>query len=35
MNDLHNLHQNLHPKIKFIIEHHFKKLPFLDFFIKN
>ena len=29
INDLHNLLQNLHPKIKFTIEHNFKELPFL------
>ena len=32
---LHNLLQNLHPKIKFPMEHSFKELPFLDISIKN
>ena len=32
INDIHNLLQNLHPKIKFAIEHNF--LPFLNIFIK-
>ena len=35
INNLHNLLQNLHPKITFIIEHSFKELPFLDMLIRN
>ena len=35
INDLHILLQNLHPKIKFTLEHNFKELPFLDISIKN
>ena len=35
INKLHNLIQNLHPKIKFTIEHSSKELPFLDILIKN
>ena len=30
INELHNLLQNLHPKIKFTIEHSSKELTFLD-----
>ena len=30
MNDLYNIFEKLHPKIKFTIEHRFKELPFLD-----
>ena len=35
INDLHNLLQNLHPKIKFAIDHSFKEQPFFVIFIKN
>ena len=35
INELHDLLQNLHPKIKFIMEHSLKELPFLDILIKN
>ena len=35
INELHNLLQNLHPKIKFTMEHCSKELPFLDILIKN
>ena len=35
INELHNLLQNLHSKIKFTIEHSLKELPFLDILIKN
>ena len=35
INELHNLLQNLHPKIKFTMEYGFKELPFLDIYIKN
>ena len=35
INDLHDLLQNLHPKIKFAMEHSSKELPFLDILIKN
>ena len=35
INELHNLQQNLHPKIKFTMEHSSKELPFLDILIKN
>ena len=34
INNLHKLLQNLHPKIKFTIEHNFKELPILDILIK-
>ena len=34
-NDVHNLPQNLHPKIKFTIENNLKELPFLDILIRN
>ena len=34
INDLHNLLQNLHPKIYFIIEQNFKEVSFLDILIK-
>ena len=34
-NDLHNLLQNLYPKIKFTIEHYFKGLSVLDILIKS
>ena len=34
-NELRNLLQNLHPKIKFTMEHSPKELPFLDILIKN
>ena len=27
IDDLHNLHQNLHPKIKFTMKHSFKEIP--------
>ena len=35
INDLQNLLQNLHPKIKFTKEHSAKELQFLDILIKN
>ena len=35
INYLHNLLQNLHPKIKFTMEHSFKELPSLDILIKS
>ena len=35
INELRNLLQNLHPKIKFTMEHSLKELPFLDILIKN
>ena len=35
INELHDLLQKLHPKIKFTMEHCSKELPFLDIFIKN
>ena len=35
INKLHDLQQNLHPKIKFTMEHNLKELPFLDGLIKN
>ena len=35
INNLLNLDQNLHPKIKVTIEHNFKELLFLDILIKN
>ena len=35
INDLHNLLQNLLPRIKFTMEHNFKEESFLDFQIKN
>ena len=35
INDLHNLLQNLHRKIKFTMKLSFKELPFLDTLIKN
>jgi len=35
INKIHKLLQNLHPKIKFTIEHNSKELPFLDIIIKN
>ena len=35
INELHYLQQNLHPKIKFSMEHSSKELPFLDILIKN
>ena len=34
-NGLYNLLSNLLPKIKFIIEHNFKELLFLDILVKN
>ena len=34
INELHNLLQNLHPKIKFTMEHSSKELTFLDILIK-
>ena len=34
MNELHNILQNLHPKIKFTMDS-FKELPFLDILIKT
>ena len=33
--DLHNVLQNLHPKIKFTIKHNSKEQQFLDIIIKN
>ena len=35
INNLHNLLQKLHPKIKFTMEHRFKELLFLDILINN
>ena len=35
INGLHSLLQNLHPKIKFTMEHSSKELPFLDILLKN
>ena len=35
INELHDLLQNLHPKIKFTGEHSLKELSFLDILIKN
>ena len=35
INDLHNILQNQHPKIKCTMEYSFKELPFLDKLIKN
>ena len=35
INELHKLLQNLHPKIKFTVEHSLKELPFLDILLKN
>ena len=35
INELYNLLQNLHPEIKFTMEHSSKELPFLDILIKN
>ena len=35
INELHNLLQNLHPKIKFTMEHSLKELSFLNILIKN
>ena len=35
VNELHNLLQNPHPKIKFTMKHSSKELPFLDILIKN
>ena len=35
INELHELLQNLHTKIKFIMEHILKELPFLDILVKN
>ena len=35
VNELNNLFQNLHPKIKFTMEHSFKELPLLDIPIKK
>ena len=34
INELNELLQNLHPKIKFIMEHNLKELPFLDILVK-
>ena len=33
--ELHDLLQNLYPKIKFTMKHSLKELPFLDILIKN
>ena len=35
INDLHNLLQNLHPKINLTKEYNLKELPFLNILIKN
>ena len=35
INELHNLLQNLHPKIKLTFEHSFKELPFLHILTKT
>ena len=35
INNLYNLLQNLHPKMKSIMKHSVKELPFLDILIKN
>ena len=35
ISELYNLLQNLHPKIKFTMEHSSKELPFFDILIKN
>ena len=35
INDLHNLPQNQHPRIKFTMEYSFEELSFLDILIKN
>ena len=35
INELDNLLQKLHPKMKFTMEHSFKDRPFLDILIKN
>ena len=35
INELHNILQNLHPEIKFTMEHSSKELPFLNIPIKN
>ena len=35
INELHNLLQNLHPKIEFTMEHSSKELPFLDILIRT
>ena len=35
INDLHNILQNLNPKIKFTMEYSCKELPFLDILVKN
>ena len=35
INELYNLLQNQHPKMKFTIKHNSKELPFLDILIKN
>ena len=35
INNLYNLLQNLHPKMKFTMEYSFKELPFVDILIKN
>ena len=35
INELHELLQNLHSKIKFTMEHSLKELPFLDILIKK
>ena len=34
INELHDLLQNLHPKIQFTMEHSLKELPYLDILIK-
>ena len=35
INELHDLLQNVHPQIKFTMEHSLKELPFLDILVKN
>ena len=35
INELHQLLQNLHPKMKFTMEYNSKEQPFLDILIKN
>ena len=35
INNLHNLPQNIHPKIKFSVEYNIREITFLDILIKN
>ena len=35
INELHDLLQNLHPKIKFTMEHSLEEVPFLDILIRS